>query len=195
LGTWEATVGPIPHGRRWRSMARSVRLIQGISRPGPTMSRAVLSLVTDMWSLMTVPGVWVGWTRVALVVGPWVLMLNTWRCLISREVLLLDWWGVMDTWHLCAGTSIPPGPHDIVWSYLVHISFIWAPMYTNDISVSFVSMSPSQWCSPNWHLGLFMMMPYSCHYCTFSHLYHFMCILACLASKASNTNTCGNLSV
>jgi hypothetical protein len=51
--------------------------------------------------------------------------------------------------------------HDIMWSYLVHISFIWGPKYTNDISIS--TTSPSQWCSPNWHLGLFMMMPYSCH--------------------------------
>jgi hypothetical protein len=82
--------------------------------------------------------------------------------------------------------------HDIVRSYLVHISFIRAPKYTNDISVSIVLTSPSQCCSADRHLGQFMMMPHSCHWCTCSQLYHFMCILACPASKARNTNTCGN---
>jgi hypothetical protein len=46
---------------------------------------------------MTVQGVWVGWRRFARVVGPWILVLNTWWHLIRQEVLLLDRWGVMAT--------------------------------------------------------------------------------------------------
>jgi hypothetical protein len=49
---WEHLVHPrngfriqleAPRGSRWRTVARSVRPIQGVDRPGPTMSRVVLS--------------------------------------------------------------------------------------------------------------------------------------------------------
>jgi hypothetical protein len=124
----------------------------------------------DMWPLMTVPGTYAVWRRLAQVEDPWILVLNTWRHLIRREVLLFVWWGVMDTWHpVCQHIATWPGvgPTGPTWC-LVHISLIRALLYANDITISIVSTRPSQWCSPNGHLGLFMMMPYSYHQFTCS---------------------------
>jgi hypothetical protein len=41
-----------------------------------------------------------------------------------------------------------------------HIFFIRAPNCTNDISILTISTSPSQCCSPSWHLMFFVIMPY-----------------------------------
>jgi hypothetical protein len=112
--------------------------------------------VTARWVPRSVPDVWVSWRRFARVVGPWILMLNTWQCLIHQEVLILDWWGVMDTWDpVCQHVATWPdvGPTGPTWCD-VHISLIRPPMYANDISVSIASTSPSQWCKPIWHLSM-----------------------------------------
>jgi hypothetical protein len=84
--------------------------------------------VTARWVLKAVPDVWIGWRRFARVVGPWILVLNMWRHLIRRQVLLLDWWGVMDTCHpVCqhVATWSGVGPIGPTWC-LVHISLIRA---------------------------------------------------------------------
>jgi hypothetical protein len=134
LGTWESTIGPITehhveaNGDPWqRRFGRSL----GSANLAPPCLALCFLPVTDIWSLMAVPSVWVDWRRFARVVGPWILVLNMlWR-LIRQEVLLLDWWGVMDTWHLCASTSprglvwVSPGPwYSVILScaYLFHPS-------------------------------------------------------------------------
>ena len=72
--------------RRKSRVGRSM----GSADLGPPRPALCFLWVTGMWALMTVPGVWVVWRRFARVVGPWILVLDTWRCLICREVLLLD---------------------------------------------------------------------------------------------------------
>jgi hypothetical protein len=199
LGTWESTIGPTTEhhveadGDPWQGrFGRS----KGSTDQGPPRLTLCFLPVTDMWSLMLVPGAHAVWRRFARVVGPWILVSDTWRHLIHQGVLLLDWWGVMDM-----AFCVPAHRHvawcgshrtnDIVWSYIVHISFIQAPKYTNDISISIISTRPSQWCRPIWNLRLFMMIPYLFHWFACSQLYHFICILMCFATKDRNTNTCG----
>jgi hypothetical protein len=46
--------------------------------------------VTSRWVPRSVPDVWVSWRRFARVVGPSILVLNTWRCPICWELPLLD---------------------------------------------------------------------------------------------------------
>jgi hypothetical protein len=175
-------------------MARSIRPIQGVGRLGPTTSCVVLS-PSDRYVVpydgSKCPRVW---RRFIRVVGPWILVLNMWWHLIRWEVLLLDWWGVMDTWHpmcqhVASWSSVcPTGP---TWR-LVRISLIRAPMYVNDISILIFSTSPLQWFQPICHFRLFMMMPYLCCWFTCSQLHHSMCISMCPPTKDRNTNTCGN---
>jgi hypothetical protein len=50
--------------------AKSVRPIQGVGDLGPPRFALCFLLVTDMWSLMTVPGASVIFRQFARVVGP-----------------------------------------------------------------------------------------------------------------------------
>jgi hypothetical protein len=129
LGTRESIVGPITEhhmeadGETWQGW---FDWSKGSADLGPPRLLLCFLPVTDMWSLMTILGARMVWRRFAQVVGPWILVPNTWRRLIHRGVLLLDWWGVMDTWHpVCQHVATWPGvgPTGSTW-YLVHIPLI-----------------------------------------------------------------------
>jgi hypothetical protein len=146
-----------------------------------------------MWSLKTVQvPTWFG----GGLLGLWVLESLCWTVTTSDSSGSASL-GLMR----CHGhvASCIPARHHVAWCgptrptwCLLHNSLIWAPMYANDISISIISTSPLQWCRLIWHLWLFMMIPYMCHWFTCSQLYHSMCILMCPATKDRNPKTCGN---
>jgi hypothetical protein len=177
-------------------VARPVRPIQGFNRPRPTTSRAVLS--PSDWYVIPYVGSRCPRGLEAVCSGcgplnPCAGHMATSDSSGSASLGLMRCHGHM-AFYVPAHRHVAwCGSHwtnDIVWFYLVHISFTQAPKYTNDISISIVSTRLSQWCTPIWHLRLFMMMPYQCHWFGCSQLYHFMCIWMCSATKDRNTNTC-----
>jgi hypothetical protein len=91
-------------------------------------------LVTDMWSLMTVPGAHAIWRRLARVVGPWILVLNTWQHLIHQEVL-----GLMRC-HGRMASCVPTRRH-VAWC-----GSHWAHM----MSCAYLSRSSSDVCK--WYI-------------------------------------------
>ena len=89
-GTLQGINQEAPRGSRWRTETKRVRPNLGSTDLGPPPFGPCFLWVTDMWSLMTVPGAcrvlrWFG-----SLVGPWILVLHTWRCLIRRELLHMD---------------------------------------------------------------------------------------------------------
>jgi hypothetical protein len=140
LGIWESTVGPITehhveaNGDPWRGrFGRS----KGSADLAPPRLALCFLPVTNMWSLMTIPSVWVSWRKL----NPCAEHVAASNLSGGASLGSMRCYGHVG--HLCASTS----PHVLVW------------------------VPPGPWYSV-----------------ILSQLYHFMCILACPASKARNTN-------
>jgi hypothetical protein len=58
---------------------------------------------------------------------------------------------------MCAW-SVGVGLDDVNFLRIFYSAFVRTLIWTNNLSI--LSTSPSQWCSPNWHLRLFVIMLY-----------------------------------
>jgi hypothetical protein len=157
----------------------------GSTDPGLAPFAPLFIWVTARWVPKVILGVWIDRRQFARVVGPWILVLNTWLHLIRRDVLLLDWWGVMDTWHLRASTSprglvwVPPGPHDVLCVSLssglwcMHMIYpFWSPQQASHNGEAQMGIWKCLWWC---HIHATNALALSCIIaCVFLHVLHQM---------------------
>jgi hypothetical protein len=148
-----------PRGSRWQTLLRSVWPIQGVGRPRPTASRVVLS--PSDWYVVPYdgsrcPGYF---EAVCLGCGP----LNP--CaehMVASDLSGSASLGLMRC-HGHMASYVPPGPQDVLCTSLSSGLRCMHMIYP---------FRSSWWARYNgvaiWHLRLFMMMPYLCHWFTCS---------------------------